>query len=612
MVHLYYKTSTSVQVQETLGALESSEQLDISGLKKIETYDVYFVEIDKIEKQILLHIKQLLSSKTQSLIYFFINDSHSLMLFQLSSLLNVKTIITPKSDISKVITNIKKDIALKKAVHLEHIVADTMMHDHCFMIFGANRLKFASQKLYDDFSCKDLDDVTLKVCTQFNVEDFLNNTISEEENVLFPSNSKTYNIDSGHSTVNDDIFIYLEKIPETSSNNSLDVDFIKNRIYFIEVLKEKILEKSIADSKLGIITIQVENILKLRDDWNAYGIEEAIHDLLLEVDTAMNSHTLLAQYDNGLYLTLFEGLDFEAIKSKASTIQNHILTYTKTQKIKPIVGLYAFDINDLELNRILEIISDLSRDEVTHKDIKTQKLHKIINVNEDMDDAEIIDILLQAVFTNKSPIKLINIYKGLCINTSSAILRKSSEIIDVTFQQLQGTVMNFEKSTVIQSSSFSKDIIADVVYIDMKKKLARLNNFRFSQGSANSRKYSRVTCSQRTPITILHDKGTLNGSILDISMNSIAIKTRVYDNVESLELSVVTLNFTLPINNAPDGFIKLSLEAEVKFIMCDNDYCKVIVNLYENQASESILMEYVYTRQKEIIVELKKQTGFLQ
>ena len=485
-----------------------------------------------------------------------------------------------------------------------------MIHDHCFMIYSSSKLKYASQKLYDDFSCKDLDDVKLKVCTQFNLEDFLSNRISLEKNVPFTSNSKLYNINIAPSRVNDENFIYLVNIPEDDSRGGLNVDFIKNRINFIEVLKEKILEKSISDSKLGIITIQVKNISKLRDDWSAYDVEEAIHDLVLEVDRAMNSHTLLAQYENGLYLTLFEGLNFESIKSKALTIQNHILTYIEMQKIKPIVGLYALDVNDIELNKTLEIISDLSRDEVAHQDIQTQKLYKIINVNEEMNDTEIIGILLQAVFTNKSPIKLINIYKGLCINTSSVILRQSSEVVDITFQQLQGTVMNFEKSTVIQSSSFPKDIIADVVHIDAKKKFARLNNFRFANGSANARKYSRVTCSQRTPISLVHDKGTLNGSILDISMNSIAIKTRLYDNIESLELSEVTLNFTLP-DNSMDGYVKLSLEAEVKFIMCDKDYCKVIVDLYENQASESILMEYVYNRQKEIIVELKRQSSFL-
>ena len=558
MVHIFYKTSRSEQLQETLKSFESSDKLDISGLKSIENYDVYFVEIEKIEKQVLLHIKQLLIDKTDSLIYFFINDSHSLMLFQLSSLLNVKTLITPKSDMTKVIGNIKKDISLKKTTQLEHVIADTMIHDHCFMIYSSKKLKYASQKLYDDFGCKDLGDVKSKVCTQFNLEDLLNSTISYEENVHFTLNSKVYNIDIAPSTVNEDNFIYLEKVPETNSQTRMDVDFIKNRIYFIEVLKEKILEKSISDSELGIITIQVENISKLRDDWNEYEIEEAIHELLLEVNGAIHSYDLVAQYDNGLYLILFEGLDFEAIKSKALTIQNNILTYTKNKKIKPIVGLYAIDVNNLELNQILGIVSNLSRGEVSTEDINAQILHKIINVSAEMNDSEVINILLQAVYTNKSPIKLINIYKGLCINTSSVVLNTTEEEVDVTFEQLQGTVMNFEKSTVIQSSSFSKDIVADVVYINIKKKFARLNNFRFAHGSANSRKYSRVTCSHRTPISILHDKGTLNGSILDISMNSIAVKTRLYKNIESLELSVVTLNFTL------SGLFQTVVEVKVK------------------------------------------------
>ncbi|MEN8304315.1 MAG: PilZ domain-containing protein, partial [Campylobacterota bacterium] len=603
MVHIFYKTSTSEQLQETSNAFESLDRLDISGLKSIVDYSVYFVEIDKIEKQVLLHIKQLLLDKRDSLIYFFINDSTSLMLFQLSSLLNVRTIVTPKSDMTKVIANIKKDISLKKATQLEHVIAESVTDEHCFMIFDSNRLKYASRKLYDDFGCKDLDAVKLKVCTQFSLDNLLNNTISYEDSVQFSSNSNIYNIDIASSNASDDKFIYLEKVAETTSNNGPDVDFIKNRIYFIEVLKEKILEKSISDHKLGIITIQMENISNLRDDWNEYGIEEAIHDLLLEVNGTIHSDDLLAQYDNGLYVILFEGLDFEAIKSKALTLQNHILTYIKNKKIKPIASLYAINVNNLELNRALGIISNLSRGEISTQDINTQVLHKIINVNDEMNDKEVIDILLQAAFTNKLPIKLINIYKGLCINTSSVILKTTEDEVDVTFEQLQGTVMNFEKSTVIQSSSFPKDIVADVVYINIKKKFARLNNFRFANGSANSRKYSRVTCSQRTPITISHDKGTLNGSILDISMNSIAIKTRLYENIESLELSVVTLNFTLPDNSA-DGYVKLSLEAEVKFIMCDKDCCKVIVNLYENQASEAILMEYVYNRQKEIIVEL--------
>jgi hypothetical protein len=199
----------------------------------------------------------------------------------------------------------------------------------------------------------------------------------------------------------------------------------------------------------------------------------------------------------------------------------------------------------------------------------------------------------------------------LCINTNSLIIKKTEDEIYLTFEQLQGTAMYFEKETVMQSSNFSKDIIADVSYVDVKKKIVHLKNFRFVKGSANARKYSRVIPSQRTPISLSHNRTTLNGKVIDISMNSIAVKTRLYPQMESLKHSKTTLNFTLPVSSSEDGYLKLKLTGEVIFTLCDNEFCKIVVNLDEDQANESVLMEYVYNRQKEIIVELKKQTTML-
>jgi len=612
VIHLYFKKSVSKQIEELTNTFKYCKHLDVTNLSTIEDEDVYLVEIDKAEKSILLDIKKLLLNKQQSLIYFFTNDSHSLILFQLASLLGVKTIFTKKHDTSKIISTIEKEILVQKTTKLNQTIAKTLVYDCSFMIFNSNQLKFASQKLYDDFDCKNLAEVNSKICSQFELENLLANDTSFEDTFTFTSQKQRYNISSKTSNLNDEKFIYIENITNNNCNDTSEVSFIKNRIYFIEILKEKVLQQSISQDLLGITTIQVENMSNLKKDWSEYDIEMAIRDLLLEIEIELKTHTLLAQYDNGLYITLFEGLDFETLKEQANTIQTHINNYTNKQKIKPIVGLYTFEINDLELNTILKTVSKISTETLTQHEIQTQKLHRIMNVDEELDDARAIDIFLQTTFTNKVPIKLLNIYKGLCINTSSMIVKKTDQEIYVTYAQLQGTVMHFEKSTVIQSSGFSKDIIADVTYIDFNKKFARLKNFRFVQGSANARKYSRVTCSQRTPITISHGGGTLSGEILDISMNSIAIKTRVYNRIDSLKVSKVTLNFTLPITNAEDGYMKLKLGAKVIFSTCDDEFCKIVVNLEEDQASESVLMEYVYNRQKEVILELKKQTSMLK
>ena len=612
MTHIYFKTTVSKQIEELSKTFETCQHVDIDGLLTIKDDDVYLVEIDKVEKSLLLDIKKLLIDKQQSLIYFFTNDSHSLILFQLGILLNVKSIFTKKHDTEKVISTIKKELSLRKSIQLNQNIATTLVDEYSFMIFRSQKLAFASQKLYDDFDCKNLNDIESKICSQLDLKELLNNDISIHGDFKFTPNKEIYIIQSKTSALNKEKFIYIKNITQDNCNDISEVGFIKNRIYFIEILKEKILEKSISHNLLGITTIQIENMSNLRKDWREYDIEMAIRDLLLEIEIKIKTHTLLAQYDNDLYITLFEGMDFEHIKEHANTIQKHIRAYVSKQKIKPIIGLYAFEINDLDLNNILKTISKISTEAITKKDIETKQLHRVMSLDEELDDARAIDIFLQTTFTNKVPIKLLNIYKGLCINTSSLIVKKKDQEIYVTYVQLQGVVMHFEKTTVIQSSAFSRDIVADVTYIDFEKKFARLKNFRFVQGSANARKYSRVTCSQRTPITISHEGGTLSGEILDISMNSIAIKIRLYNRIDTLKAGKVTLRFTLPVRSAEDGYMKLKLTAKIIFTSCDDEFCKVVVNLDEDQASESILMEYIYSRQKEVIAELKRQTSMLK
>ena len=481
--------------------------------------------------------------------------------------------------------------------------AKDIEYQHSFMVFDSNGLKFASQKLYDDFECNNLDEIKSKVCTKFNLAGFLKeDSTSQEKFALITSSTSKFNSDK---------FIYINKEVKSNCEDSSGMSFIKNRIYFIEILKERVLEKSITNTQLGIITIQIENMSNLKNDWSEYEIEMAIRDLLLQVAIKIDSSTLLGQHNNDLYLVLLENISFDDLKEKSYNIQTHITSYNSKQEIRPLLGLYAFDINDLELNSVLKTINNISRNSISLKDIETQNLHRVTHKNEDLDDLKAIDIFLQETFTNKTHIKLLNIYKGLCINTSSKIVKKTAEEIYVTFEQLQGTAIHFENETVLQSSNFPKDIVADVKYIDHKKKLVQLKNFRFVQGNANSRKYSRVTFSQRTPISITHDNGTMNGEIVDLSINSIAIKSRIYKNMDSLKLSKIVLSFTLPIKSSEEGYVKLALNAKVIFVLCDDKFCKIVINLFDNEASESILMEYVYNRQKEIIVELKKQTTVL-
>ena len=178
MIHLYNKISSSAQIQETTDAFDTCELIDICNVESLPYAEVYLVEIDKAEKDFLLHIKNLLIDKKHSLIYFFISESNSLMLFQLASLLNVKSIITKKSVTSKIISNIKKDLSLNLKVKLNQSIAKAIEYQHSFMVFDSNGLKFASQKLYDDFESNSLDEIKSNVCSKFNLVSLSNFSIS--------------------------------------------------------------------------------------------------------------------------------------------------------------------------------------------------------------------------------------------------------------------------------------------------------------------------------------------------------------------------------------------------------------------------------------------------
>ena len=91
-------------------------------------------------------------------------------------------------------------------------------------------------------------------------------------------------------------------------------------------------------------------------------------------------------------------------------------------------------------------------------------------------------------------------------------------------------------------------------------------------------------------------------------MNSIAVKIRLFEHIDRLNSTKVELKFTLPIRSSLDGYMKLELIAKVTFTKCYEGYSKMIVDIEEAQAYESILMEYIYDRQKEIIIDIKKQT----
>ena len=595
LCHLYNKTGTFAKVGAILDAFDEKVSIDISSVSAIDDANIYIFEAAKVDKTISAKLKVLFESKSHPLIYFLIEKEYNLMLFQLAFLLKVKTLITANQDINKVIARMHNELKTHEDEYIQSILGKTIVKTQDFMLFKDHRLYLASKKLHEDFMCRDLGEIEKKICSQLDLVKLLSSDMIMQKSIVNDANRdiKFHVQSTTINTQNDKLLLFEPYISTESSPSKLS--FIANRLSFIEMLKDKIIEKSISQKPLSIITIEIENIQKLQIDLSEEALQELIKELLLKVEVMLDKKLILAQYNKDFYVTLFEDISFEKLQEKAQIFHTQLIKIFEEKKFSPMVGVYAFNINDFELNKVLGTLKNILDKNLSQKEINNGTLKYINSVDEHMNSDEAIMVLLESAFTNRVEFKLFNIYKGLCINTSSKILK-----------------MKDEGETILQSSNFSKDIRAKVKYVNLEKRIAILENFEFSKSNANERQYSRVTCSTRTPVVLSHLSGTVNGEILDISVKSIAIKTkntRVLKNIKDAE---ITLSFVLPTHTNEDGFVRLVLKAKTTFINCrDDGECKVVCDLLKDDVSESILMEYIYHRQKEIIVEVKKMAKWI-
>jgi GGDEF domain-containing protein len=606
LCHIYNQSTNSPHIKKILESFDNSASFNINDIDKTRDYNIYLIETNDVDKELSLRLKKFFDSKPNMLIYFLVPKNYTLMLFQLAFLLGAKTVITPNQDTDKILAKIKNDFKSYETKYLEHLLGKAFIKTQAIILFKHNKPFFASKEFLQEFKCKNLPMVEEKILSQID----MNTILLEDENIIKPiknnlNEEKKYVLRSMNINDKDEKIVFVE--PYVQEKNLFEeLSFLSTRISFIELLKDKLIEKSISKKSFSIITIQIENMKKLEKDLNKVETEGLIKDLLIHIEGFLDKKLILAQYSGDFYVTLFENIG-PNIKKKAQDFYTQILNYIHKQKHHPAVGLFAFNVGESDLNDILVMLENIATKTLSKEQISKNNIHYINNIQEHMNENEMINFLLEDAFINAREFKLLNIYKGLCVNTSSKIIKKTEDTISVEFEQLQGIVMRDETETVMQSSSFVKDIRARVKYIDLQKKVAILDNFEFLGTSANARKYSRVTCHRRTPLVLSYHGGTINGEILDISVNSIAIKVKLIKNMDILKAKKVKLAFTLPTQTNIDGFIKLNLEADVTFIAnVDNTSSKIVCDLDEDTSNEAILMEYVYNRQKEIIVEVRK------
>ena len=586
--------------------LDEYKDHDIVNLRKVKKpkreYNLYLVDLEKVDKVISSLATDFFADVELPLIYFLLPKDYKTSLVQLAFILDAKSIITTTQDTKKVIAKIQKDM-LKHEEYVQALsLGNNLINHHSYIIYKDEKFHYASKQLLRDLKCKTMKELQRKVDNNIDVKKFF---IDDEPVKRFISTEISKDctffiksIRSGNYTL---VSFELNNDYEPKQENQ---NYISGRLTYIEFLKDKVLEKMVADKLLSILTIDIS---EASNKFSPKDEEIFIKNFLYEVEMIIDSKLILAQYDADLYVVLFEDISFIQMQKKAQNYYLQILNFLNKQNLDIDAHIYAVNITDPELDPILKTLDAISENDFDNIPLDPSDVEYINDFQKNMDQEAKIHYLLESIYENKNDLKLLNIYDSMSITTSSKILKKTDELLYVRVEELQSYVMDMDKTTILQSSVLTKSVKANVKYICQKEKYAILYKFRMLDYNPNERLHGRVKSAKLIPVVISLTGSRVKGELIDISAKSIALKvkkTKAMKNILNQEINLIFY-----IENIRDKGASIKIEESVIVIYesepMEDGSVKLVCLFDEDMENEGVIIDYVFNRQKSIIQSIK-------
>lgn len=611
LTHLYFDEKRLDIFDALKNTHPHFQTYDIQGdIQKIPTSDFFFIEIGESTKDKLKILLGVLTKHKPIATYLFADDVENRLLLKFAlhfGIADVLPLDNHETLLASIFTKNPNKLDDKLSIFNKIAIGNTIEHCFPFFIFKDDSLIYANTKaqiLYEETNLSVIEERLLSD------EDLFKLLQNDKETQL----SLTFENDANEKI---DYLCFIKSFPPKNEKilsmipykleERVNTSVMLNRFDFIETLKDKLAEQSIGDKRTSFILINISNLDKLNQLFKSTVLHESFKKFLNKIFHLKEENQEVVQWSPNLYIIVCENLSFERVCEQTRYVQQELINVTVEEKITPIIISSALMANHSDLNETLGYIEKISIKKMLPEDIEKVNFYQIDYLENILDEQEQISYLMRNCVNNKIPIKLLNIYKGLCINTNSHILKINEDTYHLYCENLQGYAMQLEGDTVLQAPNFSKDIKAEVSFVDIKKSLVILKNLTFTQHSANNRQHTRVQTSIRTPILIKYgNKASAQGEICDISVNSVAI--RVSKSIkEDIKNQTIKLNFSLPNEEGENGYIVMDIEAKVTFVAQHDEYTKVVVMLGAlHKPYDDYLLHYMYTRQKELILEIRR------
>lgn len=227
-----------------------------------------------------------------------------------------------------------------------------------------------------------------------------------------------------------------------------------------------------------------------------------------------------------------------------------------------------------------------------------------IKTNFDDDQAAILKAFLEKCTTKDgSKVILTNYYRGLPIDYPATVLGVENSHLDLDVNPQQAKAMASDRYTLIRTPLFPDPIVAQVQYINVKRHLASLNKLCFVEVLAEKRAAVRLNLDPPVRATILHESLEIAGSLVDISIQGLALTV---DELVALEVgSEMLIRFMLP-DTIMMKHTLIKVPAKLVDVSGSASPYRCRFRISPEKQQEQLISRYIFQRQVEIIRGLKE------
>jgi hypothetical protein len=221
-------------------------------------------------------------------------------------------------------------------------------------------------------------------------------------------------------------------------------------------------------------------------------------------------------------------------------------------------------------------------------------------------DEDLADIIArirhELTLHKKIEIRLINYFKGLQVSYPAYIVGVDKETIELDVFPEQAVTMAIHHYTFIRSKLFKWDILANVQYVNIKKRAASLRKFSYVEIMAERRNYLRLELDEKIDCVLNVSEGVIQGRLVEISIKGACIQI---SHSCSLEIdNEVTMMFML-YNGGQDVSYNVKTHAKLVNIHGDALPRYYRFETFPDKICDRQISQFLFQRQVEIIRRIK-------